>query len=160
MQSPRKITDPEKIKEKKLRDQIRAFNYRQSKKASRNQKEKERRQTDLGHRVKCNLRKRLSFLVRLHSTKKTQQTLSLLGCSMPEFLKHLESKFQDGMSFSNYGEWHIDHKIPCDYFDLTKSEQQAICFHYTNLQPLWAKDNLVKNNRLPNGLNILGFFKI
>ena len=79
---------------------------------------------------------------------KSSQTLTLLGCDMPFFMRYLECKFTDGMSFSNYGEWHIDHIIPCDNFDFTKPEDQAKCFHYTNLQPLWGLDNRIKSNKI------------
>ena len=51
------------------------------------------------------------------------------------------------MTWDNYGEWHIDHIKPCCGFDLTDFEQQKKCFHYTNLQPLWAKDNITKNGK-------------
>ena len=51
------------------------------------------------------------------------------------------------MSWENHGTWHIDHRVPCAKFDLTKKEEQEKCFHYTNLQPLWAKDNLSKGNK-------------
>lgn len=55
-------------------------------------------------------------------------------------------------SLENYGQWHVDHIIPCDSFDLFDVEQQKICFHYTNLQPLWAKDNLIKGNKYENNI--------
>jgi hypothetical protein len=60
--------------------------------------------------------------------------------------QHLEAQFTDGMSWDNYGRdgWHIDHIRPCASFDLTDPEQQRQCFHYTNLQPLWAADNIRK----------------
>ena len=51
------------------------------------------------------------------------------------------------MSWDNHGEWHIDHIKPISLFDLTKIEEQQICFHYTNLQPLWAKENISKGGR-------------
>jgi hypothetical protein len=58
------------------------------------------------------------------------------------------------MSWGNYGlhGWHVDHIIPCASFDLTDPEQQRQCFHYTNLQPLWAEDNLRKSDKLPHEL--------
>ena len=70
----------------------------------------------------------------------------LIGCSLEELKKHLESQFKPGMSWKNRGRngWHIDHIKPCASFDLSKSEEQHKCFHYSNLQPLWAKENLRK----------------
>jgi hypothetical protein len=78
--------------------------------------------------------------------KKTCKTIEVLGCSPLELRLHLESLWTEGMSWDNYGfkGWHIDHKIPIALFDLSCPEQMKICFHYTNLQPLWAKDNLSK----------------
>ncbi len=63
-------------------------------------------------------------------------------------MMHIESKFVDGMSWENRSQWHIDHIRPCANFDLTDIEQQKICFHWSNLQPLWAKDNLRKGKRM------------
>lgn len=71
-----------------------------------------------------------------------------LGCSIPELLKHLEAKFQPGMSFDNYGEWHIDHIIPLVKFDLTNRKEFLVACHYMNLQPLWKRDNLIKGTKL------------
>jgi hypothetical protein len=69
---------------------------------------------------------------------------------MSTLIKHLESHFTEGMNWDNYGVygWHMDHIIPCAAFDLTKPEDQSKCFHYTNLQPLWAKDNLSKRDTI------------
>jgi hypothetical protein len=68
---------------------------------------------------------------------------------MEKLFAHLEAQFRDGMSWDNYGRygWHIDHIIPCSSFDLTDTDQQRKCFHYTNLQPLWAHENLSKGPR-------------
>jgi hypothetical protein len=106
---------------------------------------KEKMKTDVGFRIRHNLSERLRLA--LKSNSKGKKTMELLGCSIIEFKIHLESKFQEGMNWSNYGlkGWHIDHIKPCALFDLTKSEEQIKCFHYTNMQPLWSKDNLTKS---------------
>lgn len=72
-----------------------------------------------------------------------------MGADIETVKKHLESLFQNGMTWDNHGfdGWHIDHIVPCAAFDLTDPEEQKKCFHYTNLQPLWAKDNLSKGDR-------------
>lgn len=79
---------------------------------------------------------------------KSASTEQLLGCSIEELWNYLESKFQPGMTRENYGQWHIDHIKPCASFDLLNYDQQKKCFHYTNLQPLWAKDNLSKGAKI------------
>jgi len=79
---------------------------------------------------------------------KEGRTFELVGCTASELRNHVESLFAKGMSWSNYGEWHIDHKVEVSKFDLSDIEQQKKCFHFTNLQPLWAEDNLRKR-RMP-----------
>lgn len=77
---------------------------------------------------------------------KIHKFVDLVGCS-PEFLiKYLESKFTKGMSWDNYGfrGWHIDHIKPCASFNLFDDIEVKKCFHYSNLQPLWMKDNMSK----------------
>ena len=78
--------------------------------------------------------------------------MDLLGCSIEEFINHMESKFTNGMTWDNYGVlgWHMDHIIPCASFDLTDEKQQRECFHYTNLQPLWHYENRAKQALMPN----------
>lgn len=142
-----KLSEEQKI-ESMLRRRIYVKKWYAENKDLVNIKRKEKKRTDPSFKIACNLRKRLSFVLSAFAAKKSQQTLKLLGCGMPEFMAHLESKFTSGMTWENYGQWHIDHKVPCALFDLTKPEQQAICFHYTNLQPLWAIDNLIKNKRV------------
>jgi hypothetical protein len=68
----------------------------------------------------------------------------LLGCSVSFLKGFLEAKFTEGMTWQNHGEWHIDHIKPCASFNLLDEEEQKKCFHYTNLQPLWAAENLSK----------------
>jgi hypothetical protein len=71
-----------------------------------------------------------------------------LGCSIYELKSYLESRFQPGMSWDNYGEeWHLDHVIPLSWFDLSDNKQFSRACHYTNLQPLWAENNFSKGDR-------------
>ena len=65
-----------------------------------------------------------------------------------EFFKgYIEGKFTEGMNWDNYGQWHVDHKRPCASFNLTIRADQLACFHFSNLQPLWAADNLLKSDK-------------
>lgn len=111
---------------------------------------KRRIETDIFYRIRRTLRSRLTNALKGKGAK-SQKTLELLGCSVEQLKQHLEMQFQEGMDWSNYGKhgWHVDHIIPCVSFDLFDPEQQKKCFHYTNLQPLWAEDNLKKGKTLP-----------
>ena len=80
--------------------------------------------------------------------QKSDTTMKLTGCTLEKLKKHLENKFEDGMDWNNYGVWHVDHIIPCAKFDLSNPGQQQICFHYTNLQPMWGEKNMQKGARL------------
>jgi hypothetical protein len=105
------------------------------------------RETNPQYKITKNLRCRLYHALKDQNVIKTQKTLDLIGCSI-DFLKNwLESKFKEGMSWENYGEWHIDHIKPCSKFNLTDEEEQKKCFCYNNLQPLWASENTSKGNR-------------
>jgi hypothetical protein len=95
-------------------------------------------------RLRKRIRRRLRSLV--ISAKVSDNNYELIGCTPAFLAKWLESKFQDGMSWSNMGAWHIDHIVPCSAFDLSDKDQLLRCCHYTNLQPLWAKDNLAKSD--------------
>lgn len=108
--------------------------------------------TDISFKIKHNLRTRIISV--LNGKSKSKRTLELLGCSVDFLKSYLESKFKEGMSWSNYGRgeigkntWQIDHIIPCAKFDLTDPKQQEQCFHYTNLQPLWWKENYKKGHK-------------
>ena len=103
--------------------------------------------TDINWILKKRLRGRLWQA--LKGKNKSKRTMELLGVPHIDFLKTwLECKFKEGMTWENRHLWHIDHVLPCSSFDLTKPEEQAKCFHYTNLQPLWAGENLSKGNRI------------
>jgi len=99
-------------------------------------------------KISHNLRTRLRKAVSEQRGTKSAKTLEMLGSSIEDLMKHLESKFTEGMTWENYGQWHIDHIKPCASFNLEDPAEQKKCFHWTNLQPLWAKDNLVKGAKL------------
>ena len=105
-----------------------------------------KRRNNLQYRLACNLRNRLNKA--LKNLTKNESTKKLLGCTMEELKTHLQNQFSTGMSWDNYGQWHIDHIRPCSSFDLSNPEQVNQCFHYSNLQPLWAKDNWSKGSKL------------
>ena len=102
-----------------------------------------RRDEDPRYRVMMSLHCRLYMAVK----EKKGKTMELTGCSKEELMKHLESKFTEGMTWENYGQWHVDHIRPCASFDLEDTEEQKRCFNWTNLQPLWAQDNLRKGSK-------------
>lgn len=117
--------------------------------AGRKEYKRNRYQTDPAFRVRQNLQNRVwDAVVRNTGAKKTLGTLELLGCSIPELRAHLEQQFRPGMTWENYGPvWHIDHICACAKFDLLDPVQQRECFHYTNLQPLFAVENLRKGDK-------------
>lgn len=116
--------------------------------------EKTRVSKDIQFKLTKILRSRIRTA--LKKNIKSGSAIQDLGCSIDELKLHLESKFQPGMSWSNYGYegWHIDHIIPLSSFDLTDREEFLRACHYTNLQPLWAKDNMKKSNKIEEQLNV------
>jgi len=100
------------------------------------------------HKLVRNMRRRIRNA--LHGESKSDSTIGFLGCTLEELKIHLESQFSDGMTWDNHSlhGWHIDHIIPCSVFDMTDPVEQKQCFHFTNLQPLWATDNLRKYNKI------------
>lgn len=106
------------------------------------------RQIDNSYFIPDKLRERVRVALKSQGVKKNNKTIELVGCSIEYLRKYLEVQFDDKMTWQNYGKWHIDHIIPCASFDLSDIEQQKKCFHYTNLQPLWAIDNIRKGAKL------------
>lgn len=104
------------------------------------------RKNNINYRILSNLRHRIWGALKMNI--KSQSTMQLLGCTIKHFKQHLKLKFLEEMSWTNYGKdgWEIDHIRPCSSFDLSKESEQRKCFHYTNLQPLWATDNRKKYN--------------
>jgi hypothetical protein len=129
--------------------------YQNNKEKIKNQRKKYKQsliQNNIQYKLSSRLRIRLNRAIK--GNYKSGSAVKDLGCTIDELKAYLESKFQPGMSWNNYGlyGWHIDHIKPLISFDLTDREQFLQAVHYTNLQPLWAKDNLSKNDNYDTGL--------
>jgi len=120
--------------------------YFQDNKEKINKFYKKKKKTDVLFRLSCNIRCRISNAFKRRSWHKDGGSETLLGCSFKEAKQHIESQFIKGMSWDNYGEWHIDHIIPLA-FSKTEDEMIKLC-NYNNLQPLWADDNYRKGKKL------------
>jgi hypothetical protein len=106
------------------------------------------RKEDPNYRLAATLRKRLGVAIR--TLAKKGSAVRDLGCSIEELKQYLEARFKPGMTWKNWSMagWHIDHVKPLASFDLTDEPQFKEACHYTNLQPLWACDNLAKNRKI------------
>lgn len=114
----------------------------------------ERRRRDVGFRMRRNLNQAINGSLRRqgHHAWKKCSTVDLLGCSIASFKMYIESKFESGMSWDNYGNrdgcWSIDHIIPSSLFDLTNPDHQRVCFHFSNMRPMWHIENVKKSNHV------------
>lgn len=120
--------------------------YNRQNKVKRNKREKERMQEDELYKFKVKVRKFICQSFKRRKESKMMHTEEVLGCSFEEFMTHICSLFREGMTIDNYGEWQIDHIIPLSTAK-TKEDIIRLC-HYTNLQPLWAKENREKGSKI------------
>lgn len=108
-------------------------------------KRQQRLDININAKIASRLRSRLYIAIKNHH--KVGSAVSDLGCSIDELRLYLQNRFQDGMTWDNYGEWHIDHIVPLSSFNLENRDELGKACHYSNLQPLWAFDNLSKGDR-------------
>jgi hypothetical protein len=104
---------------------------------------------DYLYKLTCNVKTLIRMSIKKQGFTKKSKTFQILGCSYEDFKQHLERQFLKGMSWDNRSEWHLDHIIPVS---LAKDEQELIKLnHYTNFQPMWAVENIIKGNKIiPN----------
>ena len=98
-------------------------------------------------RLISNARSRIH--IALTGNQKATNTFALMG--VPDrhaFMSYVETLFQPGMTRANYGQWEVDHIIPCRYFRPWDLEAQKVCFHHSNMQPMWKRDNVRKRHRV------------
>jgi len=109
-------------------------------------------------KLRSTLRKQLLEILKHKGIRRQESALELVGCTVQEFKAHLELQFLEGMTWENHGvqrvnglrKWHIDHIMPVDSFDLFDLEQRRQCFHFSNLQSLWAIENIQKSKKIAN----------
>ena len=138
----------EKYKDEEYREHKLAINRESYHRNSEEfmKKYKYRLQNDIQFALTRRLRSRLSNIMR--RKHKTGSFIKDLGCSIDEFKVHIENQFVEGMSWENRDEWHLDHIIPLASFDLTNRQEFLQACHYTNIQPLWATENLSKGVKI------------
>jgi hypothetical protein len=119
-----------------------------------NAQRKRRRASDAAYLMRQRLSNRLRELCSKRGIQKSNSITAYLGCSPAALMAHLQSLFSPGMSWQNYGVsgWHVDHHIPCAAFDLSREDHRRICFHFSNLRPLWAALNFHKRDTLHNDI--------
>ena len=114
---------------------------------------KKKYRTNPGFNLRLRLSNRIRDALTTSNVTKRNRTVDYLGISIPEFKNHLEKQFYvnkktgEMMGWNNMSKWHIDHIIPCYSYDLTNPDAQKKCFHYTNLRPMWAEENLKKGSK-------------
>jgi hypothetical protein len=119
-------------------------NSNKSKEYTKNYK-RERYKNDILFKLSCKLRHFIWKSLNKKQQIKSKKCLDVLGCSLEQFKNHIESLFLNGMNWENIGKWHVDHIKP---ISLGNTEEEIYKLnHYTNFQPLWAKDNLKKSNK-------------
>ncbi len=124
-----------------------------------NKARKKRMVRDVSFAIRERLRTRIREAFKSQSTVKTGRTAELLGCSIADFRIYIESKFDVGMNWDNWGfgddKWNLDHIIPCCIFDLSRPDHQKRCFHFSNYQPLWQSDNMDKRAKSCGQLRLI-----
>lgn len=120
--------------------------YREANRENRREYERKRKQTDPLFKMKHNLRSRTYYAFKNKGYSKKTKTKEMLGVEWEVAKEHIENQFSDGMNWNNQGEWHIDHCIPLASAK-TEKELKNLC-HYTNLQPMWAEENIRKGAKL------------
>jgi len=112
--------------------------------------ERKRRAEDPKYRLGVRTRTAVYTCLKEANVAKYRSTFDILGYTIEELMNHLEGLFTDGMTWDNYGEWHVDHKIPMSSFKFESVDDIGFkeCWKLDNLQPLWATDNLSKGTKL------------
>ena len=112
--------------------------------------EKDRKDNDPFYKLCCYTRTAVYTCLKERSVDKYSNTFDILPYTLEELITHLENNFTEGMTWENYGEWHVDHIKPMASFTFDSVDDESFneCWSLSNLQPLWAKDNLSKGSNI------------
>lgn len=163
LKNKKRIHDTFKLWERKNRKRLNKYRREYNKshietvRIIRRRANKKLKVTNINYRIKMNLYRRMNLALRETNSVRICRFVDFIGCSGADLKAHLESKFQQGMTWFNYGngdhKWQIDHIRPCYSYDLKDPDQQKACFNFKNLQPLWKKDNLEKGKKYGGVIN-------
>lgn len=147
----KKITNEQR---KKYNEQKKAYYYTkykwsESRKIASKKAKKKWKNSNSINKLKDNLRTRVYLILKKKKFPKKGKFLEYIGCDYITLVQHIERQFTENMCWENYGirGWHIDHIIPLS--SAKSSEELYLLCHYTNLQPLWARDNYSKKDKMP-----------
>lgn len=117
--------------------------WRQKNKERRNKSNKDKYRSSPQRKMEVSIRNRINKFI----TRKNNSSSKLIGCNIDFYVSYIENMFSKGMSWDNYGKWHIDHIKPLSKFNLKNEDEILKAFNYKNTQPLWACDNLKKSDK-------------
>ena len=112
--------------------------------------EKNRKDTDPAYKLISNFRTAIYQVLKENNVEKNRHYFDILKYTPEELMSHLEKQFTDGMTWDNYGEWHVDHRMPISSFNFESVDDDSFikCWSLDNLQPMWGKENIVKGNNI------------
>ena len=112
--------------------------------------EKNRKASDPAYKLISNFRTAIYQVLKENNVEKNKHYFDILKYTPEELISHLEKQFTDSMTWENYGEWHVDHRMPISSFVFESVDDDSFikCWSLENLQPMWGKDNIVKGNNI------------
>jgi hypothetical protein len=144
----KRITDPVVGEDWKKKIRTKANEYRKRNRDKVARYQRQRRKADPIYRLRTNMSRRINSALR--GKTKSAGTMQIVGCSLDHLKCHLESQFEPEMNWSNMGggagQWSVDHIVPCAAHNLSDPKEVEKCFHWTNLRPLWHRDNIIKSS--------------
>jgi hypothetical protein len=114
--------------------------------------ERNRKARDPLYKLISNFRTAIYQVLKESNVEKNKHYFDILQYTPEQLITHLELKFKDTMTWDNYGEWHVDHKLPITHFNIQEMGDSEFmkCWSLDNLQPMWGDENIKKSNKLLN----------